>query len=336
MADAPAAPATVATPATAANDNATPATPATPNPVSQAAKTLASAREARRAALRQGADKDPKTATPSSPPSDSTETSTDTPKPAAEPEADEIAALIREDRRVKGAAKQLEARAAEVEARAQRIEPWLPRIETAEAAFAKGDVVSGVKALLPNPDLANDLFWELAKSIGEDPGEAPPVDIRKVVEEEILARQKAEREEAEQRRKQEREAVETNLNGARGEFLGACNDIFQGKHAQFPEIVRVFRKLGPDATPAINRRLIDKVESHYRTTREMLSAAQALQLVEQELLSIDPPAQVEPPRPSPTVTSSWRSDPGRPAPAEGTRRSVDQMRAEIKARLRAG
>ncbi len=354
---APAAPA-----APVANDNAA---PAAPNPISQAAKTL---REARRATLREGAGKTTTASSKHSPTqqsSSSTEATEQSPPPvASEPAADEIAVLIREDRRIKAEARKVEARAAEVEAKAKQFESWAPRLSAAEAALAKGDTLAAIRAAFPDVDLTGDVFWDIAKQYGatasDDDGPSE-VDFEKLVDERLTAREKAEKEASEAKRRELHQAVSQRLAEvdhqiapgfagdvmeiaelagnvaaevvgdvveAYGEFVAATNQTFSANAAKYPAIATL------GAHP---RRVVETSERLRKETGNQPSTSAVLDALEKEMaarIQATPYAQrTEQPRPSPTVTSSWRSDAGRPAPVEGGRRTVDQLRAERKARL---
>lgn len=302
-----------------ANDNATSA-------ASDAARTLA----ARRAEIRANLNAKPKETSSEVDSEAVTAAKPDVPAVVDKgPKLDDLSGLIKEQRRIKADKAQLESDRAAL----KEVEPYIPRIRAAEAAIKAGDKVSAIKALFPGEDLTSDLFWDLAKSIGEQPGDGPKeIDLDKLVADKIAAQRKADSDAAADKVKQAREAADNELNGARGEYLGAVHATFTANAAKYPAIA----SLGVSS-----ERIKDFVEvDFFKKHGRIPSASETLDELEKEIadriLSTPYARREEAQRaPSPTITANWRSDPGRPTNSDNGPKTLDEIRAARRASLSA-
>lgn len=306
------------------NDNA--AAGAVDNPASEAAKTLNARRAEIRAKLAsakpESSDtKDTAPASGAKSPESASQTTTGSDSP------DDIQALIREDRRIKAESKRLEISKAEL----KEYEADVLRAKTAREHLGKGDRIAALKALFPGEDLTSDLFWDLAKAVGQEGEGAAQPDIEKVVAAQVEAKLKADADAAAKRRDDERAAAEAGLNDARNEYISACGDVFKANQDKFPAI----HALGVRA-----ERIQDFVEKEFRPRNNgrIPSTLETLQALEEELSgrirSTPYAAQAAQPARANTVSNSWRSDPGRPANDNSANKTLDQIREERRALLR--
>lgn len=315
-----------ATPASAPSDSgAPPANDNAGNPASAAAKTL----NARRAEIRAKLSNPSKESSATKETADATTAKSAEPLSAASPpDGDEIAALIREQRRLTAESKQLEASRAQL----KEFEADVQRAKAAREALKTGNRIGALKALFPDEDLTSDLFWDLAKAVGEEPEAAEP-DIEKLVAAQVEAKMKADAEAAAKRRQDEKDAHVARLQSAHSEYVGAVGDVFSANRDKFPAI----NALGIGA-----ERIRAFVEDEYHPKNGTVpSPFETLQHLEDELTSrirSTPYAAREaaPPPPAATLSSAWRSDPGRPANDNHAADSIEQIRARIKASFRAG
>jgi hypothetical protein len=353
--------------ATAAPAAAAPAAPATEQKVdpSLAGRTLREIREARKAGL--GKEKPSATSAsgPSSAATPQAEPSTParegaapaSGQPAAAPDPDaELAALIKEDRRVKAAAKDVESRAAAL----KDIEAVAPRIRTAQELAAKGDRMGAVRAVFAEhgDQFLKDLFWDLLKvnPAAEDDGE---VDVDKLVEQKLAAREQAAKDEEERKRKEAEQgahqrfaavdeavsqpgfaravaAIET-LRGAPletiesyGSYCVSVAKAFEAAPDKYPAI----KRLGVWPTALVQKAEQIRAEKHVPPgIHELLTAIEAdLTGAARELAGASAPA-VPAKAPASTLTPAWRQNPGTPEPDAQRARSLDEIRAERKRRL---
>jgi hypothetical protein len=267
----------------------------------------------------QGGDSKPSSATAQTPPAAKQEAKADA-------GSDEIAALIREDRRIKAEGKKLAEERAALEAARKEVDEYTPRVKAAQAALAKGDKVSAIKALFPDEDLTTDLFWDLAKQLGEDAPAQAAIDPEKVAEMAL------ERLEAKRKAEQDAEAAR------KAEAAKADDAALEERNiASFNGMTRLFKLIGSRATTVINERIIEVAEEHGRATGRVLSIADAMAKVNAELAADQQEAAAnDNGKPAANVTGKWQSDPGRPAGKDSKDKSLDEIRAERKAALRAG
>jgi hypothetical protein len=281
----------------------------------------------------QGGDSKPSSATAQTPPAAKQEAKADA-------GSDEIAALIREDRRIKAEGKKLAEERAALEAARKEVDEYTPRVKAAQAALAKGDKVSAIKALFPDEDLTTDLFWDLAKQLGEDAPAQAAIDPEKVAEmalERLEAKRKAEQDAEAAKKAEAAKADDAALEEARNEYLAEANKEFQRNIASFNGMTRLFKLIGSRATTVINERIIEVAEEHGRATGRVLSIADAMAKVNAELAADQQEAAAnDNGKPAANVTGKWQSDPGRPAGKDSKDKSLDEIRAERKAALRAG
>lgn len=272
-----------------------------------------------------------------------------------EPSTDEVQALIREERRLKAEKAQV---AQEREA-LKAHEPKIKRLEQAESLLAKGDRVGAVRAMFP--DLTDDLFWDLAKSIGEkgDAGDAPDIDT--LLEQKLTARQEQEARAAQERADRERAEhqaqlarvdekvapgfsntvlsllsiereppeVQRQVAEAYGEFVEATAKVYTAHKDKLPGISEF------GASPA---EVVRKAEQLRASLKRQPSTAEVLNAIEADITArierIRPTPTPPQQRPSTAVTNGWRSDPGKPAVDRSTM-TLDQIREERRAALRA-
>ncbi|MBA2560636.1 MAG: hypothetical protein H0V07_12280 [Propionibacteriales bacterium] len=246
------------------------------------------------------------------------------------------------------------------EAALKEHEQYLPRIAAAKGHIAKGDKLAAIQALFPDEDLMTDLFWDLAKLNGQQV-EAGDEDgsVKRMTPDQIadLAATKLEikRAAAEQEaaaaaalaKAEQAAAGDRELEGARTEYLGDVNQAFQaGGQGRFAGIEALHRHLSSDVEPGldandpehpsnvIGRRLMKFVETEGRKLGRILPPAEALAAYDARLRAGMPATPVAEVRPSPTMTSAWRSDPGRPTPADDGHKTLDRIREERRAALR--
>jgi hypothetical protein len=300
------------------------------NPASEAAKTLNARRAEIRAAL--AAPKSQQASSDTKEPASATGAkSPEQSSPATSaPDSDELAALIREDRRIKSEAKRLEMSKAEF----KEYESDVQRARAAREALKTGNRIGALKALFPDEDLTSDLFWDLAKAVGEEPeGERQP-DIKELVAAQVAAKLAADKEAAEENERNRRSAAEAGLNEARSEYVSACGQAFAANKDKFPAIAA----LGIHA-----ERIREFVEDEFRPRNggKIPSTFETLAALEQELVArvrMTPYAAREeaPVQRAATVSSSWRSDPGRPANDNSANETLEQSRERRRALLRQG
>jgi hypothetical protein len=326
---------------------------------SEAGKSLAQAREDRKAKLREG-DKgkapDPKGAATrattaaagtasGTPPADAAKTETAAPTKA---DADDPAfVLLREERRVKAEAKKLEAATAAHAERVKAEEADLGVLKTIREAKGKGDYMGALDAQFTEEELVGDggLFWQLLARV-KGPEEVDPAKLGETIDQRVETRLKAAREaEAAERTKAEeakaaaakaaKEANDKGFSEAQGRYLASVNTVFQANLDQYPAIQAQFKrfKSADRARDAISAELLDRTEELRNAGKEIPRAAELLATYEAELAAIDPPA----PKPATTVTNAWRSQPGSPAPsAIADLKTVEEIRAARKAALMNG
>lgn len=321
---APVAPDSSASPSSApVNDNAA---QAADNPASEAAKTLNARRAEIRAKLAsakpESSDtKEAASASGAKSPEPASQTTTGTDSP------DDIQALIREQRLIKKERQQVEATKAEL----KEYEADVQRAKAAREHMGKGDRIAALKALFPGEDLTSDLFWDLAKAVGQEGEGAAQPDLEKVVAAQVEAKLKADADAAAKRRDDEKAAAVVQLDMARNEYASACGDVFKANQDKFPAIAA----LGVRA-----ERIRDFVEKEFRPQNNgrIPSTFETLQAMEKELsgriLSTPYAAQPAQPQRANTVSNSWRSDPGRPANDNSANKTLDQIREERRALLR--
>jgi hypothetical protein len=302
-----------------ANDNSSVADAA-----SEAAKTLNARRAEIRAKLH--ANHSSKESSTTTVPADATGAkSPDGASPTTTGENDDIAALIREERRIKAEGRALEERAAQL----KTMEPYIEKIQQAQEHYKAGRKLDALKAIFSEEDITEGLFWELAESIGKDGSEQ---DIDLIVETKLSAKMEADRKAAAEAETRRIAALDANLDAARGEYVDACAQVFKANASQFPAIAA----LGIRAD-----RIRDYVEKEFRPANngKIPSTLETLQALERELVGTirkTPYARPEPETraPAATVSSEWRTDPGRPANDNNVNETLDQIRERRRAALR--
>ena len=262
---------------------------------------------------------------------------------AADESDQQLAALIREDRRIKAASKAL----AEREAALKDIETSATRVRAFDAAWAKGDHLGAIKQLVGGKAPA-DLVWDLLKEAEQTSEADETPDIDAIVEQKLAAREKAAQEARERAEAERRTSLETKLAAAdekvapgfgRGVY-GAVKWAERGidpnnaeqvggaveAYAEYVGSVAKNLEAFPQKYPAAARleiqplRVVRTVERLWSELKRVPSTDETLAAIEKDLVGAfqaTPYAAPAPEaKPSPTVTNGWKHDAGRPdAPA---------------------
>jgi len=316
---------------------------------SEAARTLAARRAEIKAKLAKGEGNDPKDSKPDGATDANAQhasakdpKSADTQKTAAKADADDdLSALIKEQRRISAESKRIAAERAAIEAARKEVEEFAPRVKAAKEALAKGSKVDAIRALFPDEDLTTDLFWDLAKQLGEgepaQPKAIDPEELAELAAAKLEAKRQAEEEARQAKEREAQEAQERQLSEARETYLSAVNETFQANAANYPGVVRLFKLIGDRANKVVSERIIELAEAQGRETGSVPSVSEVLAKVSQELYADAAQAAANDngaARSAGTVTSAWKSDPGRPI-TPSREKTLEEIRAERKAALRA-
>lgn len=300
-------------------------------------------------------------ASPSGSPTSSSSTTPTPEKPAESPADDDLARLIAEDRRLKTAARDLDAR----ESRVKQYEELYPVIEKARGHLEKGDRVSAAREVFGDAGL-DDLFYDLLK-VQKQKSDRPEGEAdmdtwfeRKMRERDQAAQQTREQKEAEERRKAEQGEVQrlaevdkTVQQPGFSEAVkliptlkGAPTSTIESYGKYVAAVTRVFTA-NPAAFAAIERLgvwpidVVRKSEEIRAQKREPPSYTEVLKALDDDLraraagLAGGQPV-AEAPKPSPTLSSDLRQGDGRPEPASQGPLTLDQKREQRRLRLRGG
>ncbi len=294
---------------------------------SQAGKTLSQVRADRKAAI--------KDAKPEAKPDAAAKP--DPKKDAAKTDGDEdLGALIKLDRETKSAAKKVADERAAFEAERKTHEPIIAAGKAALEAKGKGDPISALRALgYTQAEIESDVFMTLVTALKTpedfDPAKLPEV-IDTRVKAELAAAKQAEKDTAEKAAKDKAENDAKAFSAIETKYLADINKEFNANAGKYPEIARMFQRLGKRAGSVVADELLDRARDLVRTGKPN-DEASLLAHYEAELAALNPPTAGA--RPAATPTSAWRSDPGRPD-APKVEETIDQIRERRRAALRQG
>lgn len=214
-----------AAPAASAPAQATAPTAPAPAPDAKDASASDAARilAARRAKLLPA--KEPlKDAAPAEPPKGEA-TKADAPK--VEDDDARLAALVREDRRLKAERAKFSEEQARHRAEADADASDRKVLATMREALANGDRIAAIKALFPEEDLYEGLFYDLLRMAPKDGDGGSQQDVQALVKAELAKADEA-------REAARREAAARDLGTAREGYAQACAAELQAHVADFP------------------------------------------------------------------------------------------------------
>jgi len=276
--------------------------------------------------------------------------------------------LIKHEQRLKTREKELETKAERFKA----LETLAPAIDAAKAKAEAGDRVGAIRDIFGS-EFTKEALWDLlkqAEDLEKDEGKAP--DVKATIREELEARQKAEQAEAERKRKERDQGVsqrlakvdaETGQPGfsrlvaeietlapyfapAKGEepgeaqartagivetlglYVRDCARTLVASKAKYPAVAEF------DVSPL---QVIQAAEKLRKANNRVATWEETLQALEDgfkaRALRIAG-VQAKAPEPSPTVDSTWRQDLGKPSPQGDGPKTLDDIRAARKGKLK--
>lgn len=232
---------------------------------------------------------------------------------AADELADRLARLVREDRRLRSERQRVEMEAANFKGEREVL-------LAAREARGRGDRVGVLKALFPDEDPYEGMFFDLLRGSNESGSAPAPIDVGKVVEEK-LAQHEAGRKQA------EIEHAQSLLDEARSGYAEACSMALAS--GEFPlverfgfsvdEMDRVVREtLGRTGEVPPPEKIVEYFEARF---------AKKLAGTKYDAVRNSP----QPTHPGQTVTSSWSRGNGEVG-APDVKLSLDQKREMLKKR----